>query len=61
VNAEGIRVTGRLVPCPECHAVMVLQNGVIQAEITFWTQDGVFDAITAHTPECEYRGKALPQ
>lgn len=49
-----------LVPCPACKVSLVLVDGKIRSEATFFMRDGK-RAMTPHAEDCEYRGKETPR
>ena len=57
---SGIHITATLAPCPECKEVMVLMNGAVQSDVTFWTKGQALSMMTPHSVACPLRGKALP-
>ena len=55
-----VDLNGELRPCPACHEPMVMLNGVPTKPFTVWgSPERPF--FTAHTKDCQYRGKALPE
>lgn len=52
-------IRGRVIPCYTCHAPIELIGGVPWYPLTVWGTPSD-TRVTAHRPDCEYKGKSLP-
>jgi len=52
-------VTANIEHCYVCDAPLVIVDGKLVGEVTFWAKDGK-PSVTAHRETCEFKGKELP-